>query len=110
MNQIRSYQGYVNQDLMDNEKHPSMENYLKIMEDLFVGGNLNMEQVFMFMRTLIRKIENEKVKSYLEINAERSDFLQDTMDYGWITEDGEFTEHTKRKLREEGFNGYEEEE
>ena len=110
MNQIRSYQGYVNQDLMDNDKHPSMDNYLKIMEDLFVGGNLNMEQVFMFMRTLIRKIENKKVKSYLETNSERSDFLQDTMDYGWITKDGEFTEHTRRKLREEGFNGYEEEE
>ena len=68
-----------------------------------------MEQVFMFMRTLIRKVENKKVKAYLETNSERSDFLQDTMDYGWITEDGEFTDHCKLKLREEGFNGYEEE-
>ena len=51
MNQIKSYQGYVNQDLMDNGKHPSMDNYLKIMEDLFVDGDLNMEQVFMYENT-----------------------------------------------------------
>ena len=62
MNDIKSYQGYVNLELMDHDKHPSMDNFLKIMEDLFVEGNLNNEQVFMFMRTLIRKAENKKVK------------------------------------------------
>ena len=57
MNQIKSYQGYVNQDLMDNGKHPSMDNYLKIMHDLFHDGDLNMEQVFMLMGTLTKKVQ-----------------------------------------------------
>ncbi len=96
----------MNLDLMDHDKHPSMDNFLIIMEDLFVEGNLNNEQVFMFMRTLIRKVENKKVKAYLETNEERSNLMQDVMDYGWITEDGEFTEHCKIKLHEMGFDGY----
>ena len=106
MNDIKSYQGYVNLDLMDHDRHPSMDNFLKIMEDLFVEGNLNNEQVFMFMRTLIRKAEDKKVRAFLETNEERSNLMQDVMDYGWITEDGEFTDHCKAKLHEMGFEGY----
>ena len=111
MNQIKSYQGYVNQDLMDNGKHPSMDNYLKIMHDLFHEGNLNTEQVFMFMRTLTKKVlkANSKVLDYLRENDEIENLRTDTVDYGWITWEGEFTDHCKAKLREEGFNGYEEE-
>ena len=111
MNQIKSYQGYVNQDLMDNGKHPSMDNYLKIMHDLFHDGDLNMEQVFMLMGTLTKKAleENAKVLDYLRENDEIENLRTDTVDYGWITKEGELTDHCKSKLREEGFNGYEEE-
>lgn len=117
MNQIKSYQGYVNQDLMDHDKHPSMDNYLKIMHNLFHDGDLNMEQVFMLMGTLTQKAleKNSKVLDYLRENDEMETLRTDTVDYGWITEEGELTDHCKSKLREEGFqrqndfDGFEEE-
>ena len=117
MNQIKSYQGYVNQDLMDNDKHPSMDNYLKIMHNLFHDGDLNMEQVFMLMGTLTKKAleKNSKVLDYLRENDEIETLRTDTVDYGWITEEGELTDHCKEKLRAEGFqrqndfDGFEEE-
>ena len=54
--------------------------------------------------------ENAKVLDYLRENDEIENLRTDTVDYGWITEEGELTDHCKSKLREEGFNGYEEEE
>ena len=51
----------------------------------------------------------QKVLDYLRENDEIENLRTDTVDYGWITEEGELTDHCKSKLREEGFNGYEEE-
>jgi hypothetical protein len=82
------------------------------MPDLVHDGDLNMEQVFMLMGTLTQKAleQNAKVLDYLRENDEIENLRTDTVDYGWITEEGELTDHCKTKLREEGFNGYEEEE
>jgi len=101
-NEIKSFQGYVNQSLMDAGKHKT-EDYLKIMNGLYEQGNLNIHQVFLFMQTLIVKAEDKKVRSYLEINPTIASNVQDTIDYGFVTEDGEFTEHCIDTLTKEGY-------
>ena len=65
-NQIKSFQGYVNQSLMDAGKHKT-EDYLEIMTGLFEQGHLNIHQVFLFMKTLIVKAEDKKETSYFLI-------------------------------------------
>ena len=102
MNDIKSFQGYVNQSLMDSGKHNN-EDYLTIMTGLFKQGHLNVEQVFMFMRTLVRKQREEAFDIYLDINSDIRDQMLETIGYGWITEDSEYTEHCLNKLRELGF-------
>ncbi len=102
MNDIKSFQGYVNQSLMDSGKHNN-EDYLTIMTGLFKQGHLNVEQVFMLMRTLVRKQREEAFDIYLDINSDIRDQMLETIGYGWITEDGEYTEHCLNKLRELGF-------
>ena len=101
-NQIKEYQGYVNQSLMDHGKH-NVDNYLKIMDGLFKEAHLNYEQVFMFMRTLIRNADKKKYREYLDMNQDVANLVQDTMDYGWITQDGEYTDHCLNKLKEMGY-------
>jgi len=99
MNNIKQFQGYVNQSLMDAGKHKD-EDYLKIMGDLFKQGNLNLEQVFNFMATLAK---NKKKKVYVDFLDKNDDIkinLKDTVDYGWVTKDGELTEHCLNKLKE----------
>ena len=102
MNPIKSFQGHVNQSLMDSGKHNN-EDYLTIMTGLFKEGDLDVEQVFMFMRTLVRKQREEAFDIYLDINSDIRDRMLETIGYGWITEDGEYTEHCLNKLRELGF-------
>lgn len=63
-NQIKEYQGYVNQSLMDNNRH-NVDSYLKIMDGLFKQAHLNYEQVFMFMRTLIRNADKKNLDNIL---------------------------------------------
>ena len=102
MDTIKSYQGYVNQSLMDSGKHIDND-YLEIMTGLFKEGNLNFEQVFMLMRTLVRKQREESFDIYLDMNSDIRDQMLETIGYGWITGDGEYTEHCLNKLRELGF-------
>jgi len=101
-NEIKSFQGYVNQSLMDAGKHKT-EDYLEIMTGLFKKGYLNIHQVLMFMQTLIVKAEDKKVISYLEINPTIASNVQDTINYGLITEDGELTQHCIDTLTKEGY-------
>lgn len=101
-NQIKTFQGYVNQSLMDAGKHNN-KNYLKIMTGLFKQGHLNFELVFMFMRTLVRNNTKKDFREYLDANWDIRQQLKDTVDYGWITRDGEYTEHCLNKLRDMGF-------
>jgi len=101
-NQIRQFQGYVNQSLMDNNKHDDKK-YLTIMTRLFKQGDLNFEQVFMFMRTIVRNYKSKTYVDYLDKNYDIRRQVIDTVDYGWITKDGEYTEHCLNKLREMGF-------
>lgn len=101
-NQIKSYQGYVNQSLMDAGKHKT-EDYLVIMTRLFKQGHLNIHQVFLFMQTLIIKAEVEEVRTYLDLNPVIASNVQDTMDYGLITEDGELTQLCVDAIRKEGY-------
>jgi hypothetical protein len=101
-NQIKSFQGYVNQSLMDAGKHKT-EDYLVIMTRLFEQGHLNIHQVFLFMQTLIIKSEDKEVRSYLELNPTIANGMQDTMDYGFVTEDGELTQHCIDTLIKEGY-------
>lgn len=101
-NQIKTFQGYVNQSLMDAGKHNN-KSYLTIMTALFKQGHLNFEQCTMFFRTLIRKADQQEYREYLDVNKAVADQVQDMMDYGWITEDGEYTEHCLNKLREMGY-------
>ena len=103
MDDTKSFQGYVNQSLMDSGKHID-EDYLTIMTGLFKEGNLNVEQVFMLMRTLVRKQTEESVMNYLDINSDIRDQMLETIGYGWITGNGEYTEHCLNKLRELGFD------
>ena len=104
MSDIKKYQGYVNQTLMDSGKHNDRD-YIKIMHKLFTEGHLNFEQCTMFFRTLIRKLGEDKqaYREYLDVNKAVATQVQDMMDYGWITEDGEYTEHCLNKLKEMGF-------
>ena len=102
MSDVRKYQGYVNQTLMDAGKHNDRD-YIKIMHSLFKQGHLNFEQCTMFFRTLIRKADQQAYREYLDVNKAVADQVQDMMDYGWITEDGEYTEHCLNKLKEMGF-------
>tara|TARA_R110000824_G_scaffold26185_3_gene90366 strand:+ start:251 stop:598 length:348 start_codon:yes stop_codon:yes gene_type:complete len=102
MDDTKSFQGYVNQSLMDAGKHNDKD-YLKIMTGLFKEGNLNLEQVFMFMRTLVRNAEKDGVRNYLDVNEDIASNVQDTMDYGFITEDGEYTDLCVDKMIELGF-------
>jgi hypothetical protein len=102
MDDTKSFQGYVNQSLMDSGKHID-EDYLTIMTGLFKEGNLNVEQVFMLMRTLVRKQTEESVMNYLDINSDIRDQMLETIGYGWITGNGEYTEHCLNKLKEIGF-------
>jgi polyhydroxyalkanoate synthesis regulator phasin len=102
MSDIKTYQGYVNQTLMDAGKHND-SNYIKIMHSMFKQGHLNFEQCTMFFRTLIRKADQDAYREYLDVNKAVADQVQDMMDYGWITEDGEYTEHCLNKLKEMGF-------
>ena len=69
MDDTKSFQGYVNQSLMDSGKHID-EDYLTIMTGLFKEGNLNVEQVFMLMRTLVRKQTEEVFDIYLDMNSD----------------------------------------
>ena len=101
-NQIKTFQGYVNQSLMDAGKHNN-KNYLKIMTGLFKQGHLNFELVFMFMRTLVRNNTKKDFREYLDANWDIRTQLKDTVDYGWITSEGEYTELCLNKLREMGF-------
>jgi len=101
-NQIKTFQGYVNQSLMDAGKHNN-KNYLKIMTGLFKQGHLNFELVFMFMRTLVRNNTKKDFREYLDANWDIRTQLKDTVDYGWITKEGEYTEHCLNKLKEMGF-------
>lgn len=101
-NQVRQFQGYVNQSMMDAGKHND-EDYLKIMTRLFKQGHLNFEQVFMFMRTLARNYTKKTYVDYLNSNWDIRTQLIDTVDYGWITKDGEYTELCLNKLRGMGF-------
>jgi|TARA_R110000751_G_scaffold23711_1_gene65353 hypothetical protein len=101
-NEIKSFQGYVNQSLMDAGKHKT-EDYLEIMTGLFEQGHLNIHQVFLFMQTLIIKADDKKVRTYLELNPTIDSNVQDTMDYGLVTEDGELTQHCIDTLTKEGF-------
>ena len=103
MDDTKSFQGYVNQSLMDSGKHID-EDYLTIMTGLFKEGNLNVEQVFMLMRTLVRKQTEESVMNYLDINSDIRDQMLETIGYGWITGNGEYTEHCLNKLKELGFD------
>jgi len=102
MDNIKSFQGYVNQSLMDNDKHIDKD-YLSIMNDLFKEGNLNVEQVFMFMRTLTRKQKRKEFVAYLVNNEDIRNQMYELGDYGWITGEGEYTEHCLDQLREFGF-------
>lgn len=102
MDSIKSFQGYVNQSLMDSGKHIDND-YLTIMTGLFKEGNLNLEQVFMLMRTLVRKQREEVFDIYLDMNSDIRNQMLETIGYGWITDDGEYTEHCLNKLRELGF-------
>lgn len=102
MSDIRKYQGYVNQTLMDAGKHNDRD-YIKIMHKLFKQGHLNFEQCTMFFRTLIRKADQKVYREYLDVNKAVADQVQDMMDYGWITQDGEYTDHCLNKLKEFGF-------
>tara|TARA_R110000751_G_scaffold156017_2_gene261499 strand:+ start:1136 stop:1516 length:381 start_codon:yes stop_codon:yes gene_type:complete len=102
MNKIKSFQGYVNQSLMDAGKHKDKD-YLKIMTGLFKEGHLNFEQVFMFMRTLVRNSDKDTVINYLGVNDDISSQVQDTVDYGFITEGGDYTKLCVDKMIEMGF-------
>jgi len=102
MSDIKRYQGYVNQTLMDAGKHNDRD-YIKIMHSLFTQAHLNFEQCTMFFRTLIRKADQQAYREYLDVNKAVADQVQEMMDYGWITEDGEYTEHCLNKLKEMGF-------
>ena len=102
MNQIKQFQGHVNQSLMDAGKHKDKD-YIKIMDDLFKQGHLNFEQVTMFFKTLIKKAEQKIYREYLDSDKAIADQVQDMMDYGWITQDGELTEHCLNKLKEMGY-------
>ena len=55
------------------------------------------------MQTLIVKAEDKKVRSYLELNPTIASNVQDTMDYGFVTEDGELTQHCIDTLTKEGY-------
>ena len=101
-NQIKSFQGYVNQSLMDAGQHKPND-YLIIMTRLFKQGHLNMEQVFMFMRTLVRNHKLEPYRKYLDANYDMRRQLIETVEYGWITKDGEYTEHCLNTLKELGY-------
>jgi hypothetical protein len=101
-NQIKSFQGYVNQSLMDAGQHKPND-YLIIMTRLFKQGHLNMEQVFMFMRTLVRNHKLEPFRKYLDNNYDMRRQLIETVEYGWITKDGEYTEHCLKHLTELGY-------
>ena len=101
-NEIKSFQGYVNQSLMDAGKH-NTEDYLEIMTGLYKQGHLNIHQVFLFMQTLIVKAEDKKVRIYLELNPTIANNVQDTIDYGFVTEDGELTQHCIDTLTKEGY-------
>ena len=57
----------------------------------------------MFMQTLIINAEVKEVKIYLELNPTIANGMQDTMDYGFITEDGELTQHGIDTLTKEGY-------
>lgn len=103
-NDVRTFQGYVNQSLMDMGKHPNNKNYLTIMTNLFKEGHLNLELVFMFMRTLVKNNTKKIFKEYLKENSDIATQLKDTVDYGWITKDGEYTELCLNKLKEMGFD------
>ena len=89
---------------MDAGKHNDRD-YIKIMHSLFTQAHLNFEQCTMFFRTLIRKLGEDKqeYREYLDVNKAVATQVQDMMDYGWITEDGEYTEHCLNKLKEMGF-------
>ena len=102
MSDVRKYQGYVNQTLMDAGKHNDRD-YIKIMHSLVKQGHLNFEQCTMFFRTLIRKADQQAYREYLDVNKAVADQVQDMLDYGWITQDGEYTEHCLNKLKEMGF-------
>lgn len=102
MSEIKKYQGYVNQTLMDAGKHNDRD-YIKIMHKLFKQGHLNFEQCTMFFRTLIRKADQQAYREYLDVNKAVATQVQDMMDYGWITEDGEYTEHCLNMLKKMGF-------
>lgn len=102
MSEVKRFQGYVNQSLMDAGKHKDKD-YIKIMDDLFKQGHLNFEQVTMFFKTIIKNAEKKIYREYLDSDKAVADQVQDLMDYGWITEDGELTEHCLNKLKERGY-------
>tara|TARA_R100001163_G_C5021304_1_gene164055 strand:- start:211 stop:552 length:342 start_codon:yes stop_codon:yes gene_type:complete len=101
-NQIEQFQGYVVDSAYKTGK-TTLEDYITIQTKLYNKGSLNIHQVFMFMQTLIIKAEYKEVRTFLEVNPTIASNVQDTMDYGFITEDGELTKHCIDTLTNEGF-------
>lgn len=102
MNAGKTLQGYVNQSLMDSGKHDD-KLYLGIMTKLFKQGHLNLEQVFKYMGTLAKNNTKKVYRDFLDKNWDIRTQLKETVDYGWVTKDGELTEHCLNKLKEMGF-------
>jgi len=101
-NQVEELQGYV-VDSAYKTGRTTLKDYITIQDRLFNKGSLNIHQVFMFMQTLIINAEVKEVKIYLELNPTIANGMQDTMDYGFITEDGELTQHCIDTLTKEGY-------
>jgi len=102
LSEVKQFQGYVNQSLMDAGKHKD-EDYLKIMTKLFKQGHLNFEQVFRYMGTLAKNNTKKVFVDFLNKNWDIRTNLIETVDNGWITKDGELTEHCLNKLKEMGY-------
>lgn len=87
---------------MDAGKHKD-EDYLKIMTKLFKQGHLNFEQVFRYMGTLAKNNTKKVFVDFLNKNWDIRTNLIETVDNGWVTKDGELTEHCLNKLKEMGY-------